>query len=38
MNVRKMLWKHVRHESIDSEQSSMAELCEHEKETWIPLT
>jgi hypothetical protein len=37
-NVRKMLRKHVRHESNESEQGFMAELCEHEKETWIPLT
>jgi len=38
MNVRKMLRKHVIHESNESEQGLMTELCEHEKETCIPLT
>jgi hypothetical protein len=38
MNVRKMLQKHVIHESNETEQGLMAEVCEHEKETWIPLT
>lgn len=33
-----MLRKHVRHESNEPEQGLMAELCEHEKETWNPLT
>ena len=28
----------MRHESNESEQGLMAELCEHEKETWNPLT
>lgn len=28
----------MRHESKESEQVLMAELCEHEKETWIQLT